>query len=290
MNKLIKIDADSLCYFSSKETIEESIISIKTRIQSIIEKTKATHYLLCLTGSDCFRYKIYPKYKSGRKVNAIKYPQNLKYLKTLKSFLIEEYNAVLIQEFEADDLVAFNYNLPDFEQSIAACDKDVLNQVEGLHYNYQKDTFINTTKEQGERFLYWQILVGDISDSVVGLGEKTQYIKDKFELDNRKGIGESTANKILDKIYSENLNPLKEIAKCYISKYKDETSGVILFESERIKAYRKGHTKEELGFKDFKTNYHLLKLQTGINKYNKILENYDISKHINEVKQQINDF
>lgn len=276
MKKLVKIDADSLTFYSSKETIEDSIFSIKERIQTIIQKTEATHYMLCLTGSDCFRYKIYSEYKQTRKDNAKKYGQKLKYLKTLKSFLIEEYNALLIQELEADDLVAYNFDLPDFEQVISSPDKDVIQQLVGTHYNYGKDEFVTVTEQSGERFLAWQLIVGDVTDNIKGLEVKTPYIKEFYGLDNRKGLGEVTANKMLDIMDEKGLNYAAEILKCYISKYE-------------------GEYKENHGFEDYTLNRYLLQLNTGIGRYNKILQNYDISEHIKEVKiestnKEIEDF
>ena len=284
MNNLIKIDSDSLCFFSSRDSIEESILNIKDRINTIITRTEATHFLLCLTGSQGWRYKIYPEYKQKRKDNAIKYPQKLKYLKTLKSFLIEEYNAMLIPDQEADDLVAYKYNLPEFEQMLSSCDKDVVHQIEGTIYNYQKDEFITTTKESGKRFLMWQLICGDSTDNIPGLKLRTDYIKKTYSLDNRSGVGESTANKILNIIESRNQNYAAEILKCYISKYEDEPINVLVADN----LYRHGKTKEELGFEDYTLNRHLLQLQTGIGKYNKILENYDVRSHINKVPKIIN--
>lgn len=284
LENLTIIDADSLTFYSSKSTIEESIMSIKTRIEDIIKKTNANHYLLTLTGKNCFRYKIFPAYKNSRKINAVKYPQKLKYLKTLKSFLIEEYNSILIPELESDDICSYyKYKLKDFNVTLASPDKDILYQLEGTHYNYGKDTFIKTNKKEGERFLMFQILCGDISDGVKGIGERTDYMKKTYGLDNRSGVGESTANKILDIIESRNQNYAAEILKCYISKYEDEPASVLVADN----IYRHGKTKEELGFEDYTLNRHLLQLQTGIGKYNKILENYDIRSHINEVPKII---
>ncbi len=268
-NKLALIDADSLGFYSSKETIEDSIFNLKERIDTIVSKTESTHFILCLTGSDCFRYKIYPEYKQTRKESAIKYPQKLKYLKTLKSLMIEEYNALLIQELEADDVVAYyNYNLPDYDTIISSPDKDVIHQLVGTHYNYGKGEFVTTTQKMGDRFLALQLLIGDVTDNVKGLGIKTDYVKKTYGLDNRKGIGESTANKILDIMDEKGLHYSTEILRCYISKYEGENAS-------------------ESGYFDYNLNRHLLQLQTSIGRYNKILENYDISEHIQEVKKEI---
>ncbi len=269
MKKLVKIDADSLTFYSSKETIEDSIYNIKERIQTIIDKTEATHYMLCLTGSDCFRYSIYPEYKANRKKDDKKQP--LKYVKTLKSFLIEEYNALLIQELEADDLVAFNYNLPEFEQAVSSPDKDVLNQIVGSNYNYGKDEFITVTQKSSDRFVAWQLLVGDVTDNIKGLEIKTNYVKTTYGLDNRQGIGEVTANKMLDIMDEKGFDYAREILKCYISKYEEQG------EDRR--------TSVESGFEDYTKNRYLLELNTEIGRYNKILQNYDISEHIKEVNK-----
>lgn len=285
------IDADSLCFYSSKENIAESLNVLNNRIDEIVDKTNADEFILFLTGSKCFRNNIYPEYKQNRKDRKpSKTP--LKYLKTLKSYMIEEYKACLVQELEADDLVAyFAYSYftdqNGYIPTISSPDKDVIYQLVGKHWNYQYVTskndngstkledigsWIITDQKSADRFLALQLLMGDTSDNVPGLLERTQYIKERFGLDNRRGIGKATAEHILNVIDDKyNSNYAKEIANCYISKYLPE------------------HVKEEFedsyyrGMSDYNLNLKLLKLNTTIVKENKILEHYDIESHLNVV-------
>jgi len=261
------IDFDSAIFYSSKDTIEESIMSLKDRIDTMLEKTNSDRFILFLTGSRNFRYDLYSAYKANRKVRKDKQP--LKYLKTLKAYAIEEYSACLIQELEADDLCLFYANKLE-NAVVCSPDKDVLNSNLGSNYNYGKDEWVDVTRASADRFLAWQLLCGDVGDNIPGVKERTKYMKERFGLDNRAGVGAATADKILDVIdakYSSNY--AVEICKCYDSKY----------------IGKEFHGDE--GFEDYHMNRYLLHLNPEIGRYNKILAEYDISEHINTVETEI---
>ena len=168
MGKLAIIDADALTYHSSKDSIHESIEIIDEKIQNIFTQTGATHYVLFISNSPYFRHQISPDYKSNRN----KYKSPLKWLKTLKKYLIEEWGAQSMDLVEADDLCAYwmnkdlciaddgkieprevfvdalDYcaveNLPQFEfesmeKILCAVDKDLLQSIPSTgkgHFNY----------------------------------------------------------------------------------------------------------------------------------------------------------
>jgi len=165
MSKLAIIDGDALTYHSSKDSIHESIEIIDEKIQNIFIQTGATHYVLFISNSPYFRHKISPDYKSNRN----KYKSPLKWLKTLKKYLIEEWGAQSMDLTEADDLCSYwmnkdlciaddgkieprevfvdalDYcaveNLPQFEfesmeKVLCAVDKDLLQSIPGKHFNY----------------------------------------------------------------------------------------------------------------------------------------------------------
>jgi hypothetical protein len=107
MNKrLVLIDADGLLYHSSRDTIEESLTTIDEKINNILEKTEATHYSLFISQGKYFRHSIFPEYKQNR----TKSPTQLKWIKTLRQYLVEKYNAVSMNGVEADDLINYWYN------------------------------------------------------------------------------------------------------------------------------------------------------------------------------------
>lgn len=165
MSKLAIIDGDALTYHSSKDSIHESIEIIDEKIQNIFIQTGATHYVLFISNSPYFRHQISSEYKSNRN----KYKIPLKWLKTLKSYLIENWGAQSMNLVEADDLCAYwmnkdlciadddkieprevfvdalDYcaveNLPQFEfesmeKVLCAVDKDLLQSIPGKHFNY----------------------------------------------------------------------------------------------------------------------------------------------------------
>lgn len=165
MSKIAIIDGDALTYHSSKDSIHESIEIIDEKIQNIFIQTGATHYVLFISNSPYFRHKISPDYKSNRN----KYKSPLKWLKTLKNYLKEEWGAQSMDLVEADDLCSYwmnkdlciaddskieprevfvdalDYcaveNLPQFEfesmeKVLCAVDKDLLQSIPGKHFNY----------------------------------------------------------------------------------------------------------------------------------------------------------
>lgn len=165
MDKLAIIDGDALTYHSSKDSIHESIEIIDEKIQNIFTQTEATHYVLFISNSPYFRHKISPDYKSNRN----KYKSTLKWLKTLKNYLKEEWGAQSMDLVEADDLCAYWMNkdlciaddgkieprevfqdaldycvqmkLPTFsfesmDKVLCAVDKDLLQSIPSKHYNY----------------------------------------------------------------------------------------------------------------------------------------------------------
>ena len=165
MSKLAIIDGDALTYHSSKDSIHESIEIIDEKIQNIFIQTGATHYVLFISNSPYFRHKISPDYKSNRN----KYKSPLKWLKTLKKYLVEQWGAQSMDLVESDDLCAYwmnkdlciaddgkieprevfvdalDYyaveNLPRFEfesmeKVLCAVDKYLLQSIPGKHFNY----------------------------------------------------------------------------------------------------------------------------------------------------------
>ena len=165
MSKLAIIDGDALTYHSSKDSIHESIEIIDEKIQNIFIQTGATHYVLFISNSPYFRHQISSEYKSNRN----KYKIPLKWLKTLKKYLVEQWGAQSMDLVESDDLCAYwmnkdlciaddgkieprevfvdalDYcaveNLPQFEfesmeKVLCAVDKDLLQSIPGKHFNY----------------------------------------------------------------------------------------------------------------------------------------------------------
>lgn len=166
MTKLTIIDGDALCYMSSKDSLIDSISILDEKINNMLEKTEATHYVIFVSNTPYFRHQISKDYKLSR----TKYSTSLKWLKTLKKYLIEGWNAQSMNMVESDDLCAYSMNqdlcidgdserietrnmfesalmlcvedgLPAFtfnsiEKVLCAVDKDLLQSIPGKHFNY----------------------------------------------------------------------------------------------------------------------------------------------------------
>jgi 5'-3' exonuclease len=164
------IDADSLLYFSSYGSEEDQLLSetkLSEKIYDILNIIEQNYnleeYRIFVKGKNNFRYKIYPQYKGKR-------PQKHPIIDVLNQYLVENFGAIESHNAESDDY-AFSYSQhPKFKGRTIICsvDKDML-QIPGLHYDYQKNKFINISEEEGNYNLAIQMIMGDSADNVVGL-------------------------------------------------------------------------------------------------------------------------
>jgi hypothetical protein len=177
------IDGDSLLYLSLPKkngehyTYEYCLDELNNRIKNIMLATEADEYVICLTVGRCFRYKdwIYSNdYKYKRK-NSKRPP----IFYALNEHLKQNYNVYYKEGLEADDLVCCLQNYLKKEKKeciVCSMDKDVLYQIEGLHFNYGRNEFVKVTKNEAVHFLYKQLVTGDPTDNITGIrgvGEKT---------------------------------------------------------------------------------------------------------------------
>ncbi len=165
MNKFAWIDADSLCYICSTDTLEKSIKNIDSFINKILREVKAEEAVFFLSEGKYFRHEIYPQYKGNRSTSA------LLFLKELKQHLKLKYKAFTFDGVEADDLVCFFKNKYEDSSIICCMDKDVYSQMPGTHYNYRTGEYITTTKEEGENFTWLQTLMGKLLPKPLKFGE-----------------------------------------------------------------------------------------------------------------------
>lgn len=226
--KLLLLDSDSLFYQSCKSTLEESIQVFNEKLQNCLDKTECTHWIGFMGKSrKTFRTKIAETYKSNRGISP------LKYLSVLKEWAAVEYKLNLCHDFEADDAVSYFYRKPIYygipkynisldgefvakfstnteelidpvlvDKIIASPDKDILNSIEGVHFNYSyrikeeskskpkeelteddfnKGWFIETFKEDALQWPLYQLIVGDNSDGCSGLVGKGKVFFNKLE-------------------------------------------------------------------------------------------------------------
>jgi len=132
-----------------------------------------------------FRYQLFPKYKANRTARR---PLGLY---RLKQDLVEKFGGNIHENFEADDIVVYKKLMYPNKYILAAIDKDVLNSVEGKHFNYYESSKFNksmhwhtTSLKTSREWRYIQTLMGDKIDNIEGL----------------RGIGPKKAQKIIDSV------------------------------------------------------------------------------------------
>jgi len=202
--KVALIDADSLLYYEmGKDTLEEAIEGINSRIQTILEETGAHKYAGFLTIGKCFRYAVAETrpYKYNRKLSS-KPP----IFYALKEYLQQDpHNFTCVSKLEADDCVSVYATVISERkgQAYVVCspDKDVLKQVPGKHFNYQKMEWVNTSEQDAKKFLWMQTLMGDSTDGIPGI----------------PGMGPKTSEKIIKNV--KKVEYYQETLKIYVEKF-----------------------------------------------------------------------
>jgi len=181
MNALL--DADILCYrvgFATNDEHENTAIeTMAVFLEDLLmfDLVDTDDYELFLTGKTNFRNEVAVTvpYKGNRK--DVKKP---KHLPLLREYLQTAWGASVSDGQEADDDIAIRATELGEESIIVSIDKDFM-QVPGWHYNFVKKVKKHVTPEEGLRFFYKQILMGDSADNIKGMHR----------------VGEVTATKML---------------------------------------------------------------------------------------------
>jgi len=209
-SRIALIDADSMLYYCMKEdsTFDEMKLKLDNFIINVLSELKCKHFAAFLTNSKTVFRKEFGKtreYKGNRKGRETPF---LFY--ALRVYAQREWGFYDIPRIEADDAVAIYANglgnNPFIESVICSPDKDVLRQIPGTHYNYQRNEFISTTSEDAAKFLWIQCAAGDSVDGIPGI----------------PGIGVKRAEKALDGIVEEDFS--LKILKMYLQQM--ESGGI----------------------------------------------------------------
>lgn len=194
MTRTLLIDADIVAYQSTAAnertydwgdgvTSKVSDFSAAKRaaaetIDHLADTLKADAVIVCLSDDvQNFRKNLYPAYKSNRT------GERPEHLYDLKDWLAGAYKTDMRPWLEADDVMGILSTEPhEGQRIIVSADKD-MQTVPGWLFNPNKDKKPRRiTREQANRFLLWQTLVGDQTDGYPGC----------------PGCGPKTADKLLD--------------------------------------------------------------------------------------------
>ncbi len=165
------LDADVMAYRAAAACKEESVETATATVDRIVLDALLScdvddkfydKWQLYLTGNDNFRKQISNTYKANRTA------PKPEHLPALRQHLIEQWGAVVAEGQEADDAIAIEATKLNGDFVIISIDKD-FKQVPGHHYNFVKREHFFVTPDEGLRFLYMQILMGDTADNVIGI-------------------------------------------------------------------------------------------------------------------------
>lgn len=178
------IDGDLVCFRCSASVGlegEEEIAILRTDklMRDLLYNTESTSYNCYLSGRNNFRKKVNPEYKANRKDK-----EPPRWLQSCREYLIKEWNAVVSEGCEADDLLGINQHNTD--SVCISLDKDLL-MITGWHFRWLDNEKIFVTPDQGLKAFYKQMLIGDKSDNIFGV----------------RGIGPVKAAGIIDTLDTE---------------------------------------------------------------------------------------
>lgn len=184
------IDADGIPFvtcFNKKDEIPKSVYDCieltNNYINNMLNHTGVDKYILCLTKGKCnYRLHYNPDYKANRK-SAITIP----YSRTIKQFLVDEWGAISMDDYEADDIVlSLNRQIPN--SFIMSPDKDLLT-TKGYRFNPKSLEWIYTSS-YNETLAFWRSMItGDATDGVPGIkGKGPKYAQTILENHNESEL------------------------------------------------------------------------------------------------------
>ena len=156
--------------------IDRAMEQVEDFVDWIQQLTETSKHLMCFTGKDVFRKEILETYKGNRK----KTPKPVLF-DDLHEYITLNHSSMMRNHLEADDLMAILATEHPGKYIIATIDKD-LDQVPGMHFNWNSEELYEVTEDEGERMFYTQALMGDSTDNYFGI----------------KGVGPVKAGIILD--------------------------------------------------------------------------------------------
>lgn len=178
MKDLALIDADIVAHrvAATCEGLKEDIAEVRINdlMQRILFETNASTYKAYLTGSNNFRYEIYPEYKANRKDK----PKPT-FLEHCREYLVTQWKAKVTDGNEADDELGIEQTAQGDNSVICTIDKDLL-QVPGYHFDFVKGIARYVSPLDGLRSFYSQVIQGDGSDNIPAFDGKMRSATPKF--------------------------------------------------------------------------------------------------------------
>ena len=174
---LVLVDADIVAFrcaaSAENDNKDIAVWRVGDLMQRILHETGSSTFQGYLTGSNNFRYDIYPEYKAHRK----KKPKP-QFLEDCRESLIINWKCQVTDGIEADDALGIEHQANP-GSVLASIDKDLL-QLPGKHYNFVKGIWTEIDELQGLRNFYTQLIEGDASDNIPAFDGKFRTSRPKF--------------------------------------------------------------------------------------------------------------
>jgi len=160
---LALIDADIVAFRCAASAEKDPVDIALHRVDIMLDETmvhlQADKYRCFLSGSNNFRYNIYPEYKANRKdkIDPV-------HRQACIDHIVRNWNGEVTDGYEADDALGIASG-PD--AVICSIDKD-LRQIPGKHFNLVSKVLDEVSDWQGHFNFYSQLILGDRSDNVKG--------------------------------------------------------------------------------------------------------------------------
>lgn len=179
-------------YKEAKSRLEDTLMKIR-------QETQTEDFRIFVGGKGNYRYDVatIKPYKGNRDRS-----QRPQHHAALTRFLVDEWYAEIIDGMEADDALGIHQ---DERSVLCTTDKD-LNMIPGWHYNWVANDMFTVTYEEGMRFFYNQLLIGDPTDNIGGV----------------KGIGKKRAEVLLKDAKTE-----REMYEVCLEAYKKDEDALI---------------------------------------------------------------
>lgn len=235
-----EIDNCSIVRRVEAEPVENALQAVKFKLNEILTACGATEYCGYLTGTGNFRDEV--AVTKPYKGNRDKLHKPVHY-QAIRDYLVSHHGGIIVDGMEADDAMAIEQS-QDMSKSfdlflpktiICTIDKD-LDQIPGWHYNWNRKEKYWIDERQGLYNFYYQMLVGDPVDNIIGVF----------------GCGQKTAEKLLKECKTE--QEMFEVVRQQYEYEYDSRAEVVMQEMADLLYIRKHPDDRWRGLENFKSD------------------------------------
>ena len=209
---------DDVAYFDE----EEAVRALNDNITDILVKTGFKDFIFCISSDYNYRKMYFPTYKSNRKTEAK--PIGLKILRDFVQSNEFWHKMKMVEHLEADDVMGILASREPDKYVIYSLDKD-MKTIPATLYSIRREKLISYDTLEADKYLYKQILTGDVVDGYKGCPR----------------IGKVKADKLIDKCKTEwymFIQLVRSYRKAYPEKTFDEVLRIIAEQAGQARILR----------------------------------------------------